>query len=172
MRLKNISAFLLLMLGGCSGAELSEPPMPPPSRDERLEDDSDGREPVATQAARADKPPVALLRSPAEGTRYRPGSVLTFEGRGEDPEDGALPASAFTWRVDIHQGDRVYSFVPSISGMARGTFTVPAMQAADGLQWYRIHLEVRDSHGNTHAVYRDVYAEDVKSDELPLARAP
>ncbi|MFL5344408.1 MAG: hypothetical protein ACJ8AT_06430 [Hyalangium sp.] len=166
MRLKNLSAFLLLVLGGCSGAEFTEPPMPPPSRDERLEDDTGVREPVATEAARGDRPPVARLRSPEEGARYRPGSALTFEGRGEDPEDGALPASAFTWWVDIHRGDRVSSFVPPLSGMARGTFTVPAMQETDGPQWYRIHLEVRDSHGNTHAVYRDVYAEDVKSDEL------
>jgi hypothetical protein len=164
MRLNNFSAFLLLVLGGCSGAEFTEPPMPPPSRDERLEDDGAVRS-VEAEAARVDRPPVVHLRSPEEGTHYRPGSAITFEGRGEDPEDGALPASAFTWRVDLHQGGRVYPFVPPISGMARGTFMVPAMQETDGPQWYRIYLEVRDSHGNTRAVFRDVYAEDVKLDE-------
>ncbi len=171
MRLKNYSAFLLLVLGGCSGAEFTEPPMPPPSRDERLEEDGDVREPAQAEASRIDRPPVALLRSPEEGAHYRPGSPLTFEGRGEDAEDGALPASAFTWRVDFHQGGRVYPFVPPISGMARGTFTVPATQEADGPRWYRIQLEVRDSHGNTHAVFRDVYPEPVKSGELSFARA-
>jgi hypothetical protein len=170
MPLKNYSTFLLLVLGGCSGAEFIEPPMPPPSRDERLEDDRVVQAPAVVDAARGDRAPVALLRSPEEGARYRPGNSITFEGRGMDPEDGSLPASAFTWRVDFHQGDRVYSFVPSISGMARGTFTVPSMQDTDGPRWYRIHLEVRDSHGHTHAVFRDVYAEDVKSEALPLAR--
>jgi hypothetical protein len=167
MRLKKFSAFLLLVLGGCSGAEFSEPPMPPPSRGERPDDDVERREPVEAEAVRGDRPPVASLRSPEEGARYRPGSAITFEGRGTDPEDGGLPASAFTWRVDFHDGDRVYPFVPTLSGMALGTFTVPAMEEADGPRWYRIHLQVRDSHGNTHAVFRDVYAQELKSGERP-----
>jgi hypothetical protein len=72
--------------------------------------------------------------------------------------------------VDFHEGGRVYPFVPSIGGMARGTFTVPAMEETEGPRWYRIHLQVRDSHGNTHAVFRDVYAQELKSDELASAR--
>ena len=101
--------------------------------------------------------PRALLRSPEEGTRYQGGSVITFEGRGTDAEDGALPASAFTWSVDAHSGSRSYTFVPPISGMARGSFTVPELAEAEPATWYRIHLRVKDSEGNTHAVFRDVH---------------
>jgi hypothetical protein len=166
MRLKNFSAFLLLVLGGCSGAEFTEPPMPPPSRGERADGDMARRETGEAAVARGDRPPVAVLYSPEEGTRYRPGSAITFEGRGTDPEDGGLPASAFTWRVDFHEGGRVYPFVPPISGMARGTFTVPAMGETESPMWYRIHLQVRDSRGNTFTMFRDVYAQESKSGEL------
>lgn len=127
--------------------------MPPPSRDEGW---ADGLAPgSAAEDVRRDGSPVAMLRSPEEGARYHEGSVITFEGRGTDAEDGALPASAFTWRVDVHAGKRSYTFVPPISGMARGSFTVPAL--AEPGMWYRIHLQVKDSEGNTHTVFRDVH---------------
>ena len=99
--------------------------------------------------------------------RYRAGSLLTFEGRGADPEDGGLPASAFTWWVELHEGSRVYPFVPRLSGMARGTFTVPAMEATSAPRWYRIHLEVRDSRGNASTVFRDVFLEEPEPAEPP-----
>ncbi|WP_224247794.1 hypothetical protein [Hyalangium gracile] len=166
MSLKKFSAFLLLVLGGCTGAEFTEPPMPPPSRYEGADEDEARREPAEAEVARGDRPPVATLHSPQEGARYQPGSAITFEARGMDPEDGGLPASAFTWKVDFHDGGRVYPFVPPISGMARGTFTVPAMDEAEGPRWYRIHLQVKDSRGNTYALFRDVHARELKSGEL------
>jgi len=153
MRLKNSAAqiFLLALCWGCSGAEHSEPPMPPPSRDEGSEE---GAAPGKGQGAGS---PVAELRSPEEGARYDEGGVITFDGRGTDAEDGALSATAFTWRVDVHAGERSYTFVPPISGMARGSFTVPALEQAEPGMWYRVHLQVKDSEGNTHSVFRDVH---------------
>ncbi|MBN1204701.1 MAG: hypothetical protein JXB05_07230 [Myxococcaceae bacterium] len=103
---------------------------------------------------------MATVRLPEVGARYRAGTLIAFEGRGKDSEDGELPASAFTWRVDIHQGDRVISFVPPISGMALGTFTVPAEAETGASGWLRIHLKVRDRDGNTHAIFRDVHPQE------------
>ncbi|WP_224369764.1 hypothetical protein [Hyalangium versicolor] len=167
MRLKNSSAFLLLVLGGCSGAEFSEPPMPPPSRDERADDEDQAPRELAGEARATgeDRPPVVMLSSPEEGARYQPGASITFEARATDPEDGGLPASAFTWKVDFHEGGKVYAFVPPISGMARGTFTAPAVEGAEGPRWYRIHLQVKDRHGNTSAVFRDVRAQEPSGDK-------
>jgi hypothetical protein len=162
MCLKTLSALLLLLLGGCSGAAFSEPPMPAPSRDEGPEDDLEPQELADVGAARRDQPPVAQLRSPGEAMRCHVGSTVTFEGRGTDLEDGGLPASAFTWWVNVHEGGLVYPFIPPLSGMARGTFTVPPMGATSTPRWYRIHLQVKDSHGNTSAVYRDVSIEDTE----------
>lgn len=111
----------------------------------------------ALLTVRRDTPPFAELFAPPEGTRYRAGEVITFEGRGTDAEDGALPVTAFTWRVDFHHDDHLHPFLPSISGMARGTFTVPDTGETSANVWYRIHLRVADAGGNTHAVFRDVY---------------
>ncbi len=129
--------------------------MPPPSRDEGWESASSPEERV--EGGRGDGSPIAMLRSPEVGARFQAGGVITFEGRGMDAEDGALPATAFTWRVDVHEGNRSYAFVPPISGMARGSFTVPELAELEPAMWYRIHLQVKDSQGNTHAVFRDVY---------------
>jgi hypothetical protein len=115
------------------------------------------RPPLNEEGWEGDGSPRALLRSPEEGMRYQAGSVITFEGRGMDAEDGALPASAFTWSVEVHSGSRSYTFVPPISGMARGSFTVPELAEAEPATWYRIHLRVKDSEGNTHSVFRDVH---------------
>jgi|GEM_PF-2735676 hypothetical protein len=128
--------------------------MSPPSPEWGSEDAL--REQAEAEGAR-DLPPVAVIVSPAEGMRYRVGGAITFEGRGSDLEDGGLLASAFTWQVDFHDGDRVTPFVPPISGMGRGTFTVPTRDETDGPRWYRIHLRLTDSSGNTHEVFRDVY---------------
>jgi hypothetical protein len=156
MRL-NFSTFLLLMLEGCSGAGLDEQRMPPPSPEWGREDTL--REQAETEGGR-DLPPVALIVSPPKGARYREGGTITFEGRGSDLEDGGLLASAFTWQVDFHAGDRVIPFVPPISGMGRGTFTVPAREETEGPGWYRVRLKLTDSRGNTHEVFRDVYPQE------------
>jgi hypothetical protein len=151
MRLKKRSVAqvcLLVLLWGCSGAEPTEPPMPPPPRAESWGDDAG--------ALGDDMPPIATIQSPEVGARSGVGSVISFEGRGRDSEDGALTGKAFTWRVDLHQGERVQPFVPPISGMVRGAFTVPALEATDGPTWYRVYLQVKDSSGNTHSVFRDV----------------
>ena len=129
--------------------------MPPPSRDEGWEDGSAPERDA--EGAQATDSPVAVLRSPEEGARYHEGSVISFEGRATDAQDGALPATAFTWRVDVHSGRHSFTYVPAISGMARGSFTVPKLAEARPGTWYRIHLQVKDSEGNTHAVFRDVH---------------
>ena len=42
-------------------------------------------------------PPTATILSPVDGTFFVAGDVISFSGDGTDPDDGALPASAFTW---------------------------------------------------------------------------
>ena len=52
------------------------------------------------------------------------GDVITFSGDATDPEDGTLPASAFTWNIDfLHEG-HVHPGTP-ITGVKSGTFTIP-----------------------------------------------
>ena len=44
---------------------------------------------------------------PAAGTLYSGGSVISYAGTATDPEDGTLPASAFTWQVDFHHDTHI-----------------------------------------------------------------
>jgi len=46
--------------------------------------------------------PTATITEPAAGTLYSGGDVITYAGTGTDPEDGTLPAGAFTWSVDFY----------------------------------------------------------------------
>ena len=72
---------------------------------------------------------MVAVRHIARGSAsYRGGQVFTFTGTGTDPEDGNLPPSAFTWRVDfitsINTGSPVVRpFLSSFSGATSGSFT-------------------------------------------------
>ena len=46
-------------------------------------------------------------------------------GTGTDPEDGNLPASAYTWQVDFHHAAHMHPFIAPTSGATSGSFVVP-----------------------------------------------
>ena len=77
------------------------------------------------------------------------GDVISFSGDGNRPEDGALPASAFTWNIDfLHEG-HVHPGTPQ-TGVKSGTFTIPTTgHDFSGNTRYRITLTVTDSDGLT-----------------------
>ena len=93
--------------------------------------------------------PTGRITAPASGTSYRGGQTFTFSGTGTDPEDGSLPPSAFTWRVDFHHDDHTHPFMPSTSGITSGTFTIPDRGETSANVFYRVYLTVRDSAGLT-----------------------
>jgi glucose/arabinose dehydrogenase len=110
----------------------------------------------ATLTVTSNQPPVATVTSPPSGATYRAGDSVSYAGTGTDPEDGALPAAAFTWRVDFHHDQHVHPFIPDTTGSTSGSFAVPTGGETAANVWYRIHLTVRDSAGTTHSAYRDV----------------
>jgi glucose/arabinose dehydrogenase/chitodextrinase len=99
---------------------------------------------------RAGAPPTATILAPTDGATFRAGDVITFSGDGTDPEDGALPASAFTWNIDfLHEG-HVHPGTPVV-GVKSGTFTIPTTgHDFEGNTRYRITLTVTDSNGLTN----------------------
>ncbi|MEW6471142.1 MAG: PQQ-dependent sugar dehydrogenase [Actinomycetota bacterium] len=113
---------------------------------------------AATLTVLDNAPPVAAITQPT-ATRYRAGQTFTYAGTGTDPEDGALPASAFTWEVAFHHDDHTHPFVPPTSGSRTGSFTIPTVGETSANVWYRIHLTVRDSAGLTHHVTHDLRPE-------------
>jgi hypothetical protein len=100
--------------------------------------------------------PTATITQPTAGALYSGGQLIAFAGTGADPEDGALPPSAFTWEIVFHHDTHTHPFIPPFSGQTSGTFTIPAAGETAVNVWYRIHLTVTDSGGRTHAVFRDV----------------
>jgi glucose/arabinose dehydrogenase len=103
-----------------------------------------------------DLPPVPAITAPAPGATYAAGDEIAFAGGATDPEDGALPASALSWRVDFHHDDHSHPFVPETPGTAAGTFTVPAVGETSANVWYRVVLTVRDALGRRRTATADV----------------
>ena len=65
---------------------------------------------------------------PARQAPFRAGDVIAFSGTATDPEDGSLPASAFTWSIDfLHEG-HVHPG-PRMSGVTEGSFTIPSVRS-------------------------------------------
>ncbi|HEY7497818.1 MAG TPA: PQQ-dependent sugar dehydrogenase [Vicinamibacterales bacterium] len=117
----------------------------------------------------ANQPPAGAINQPPAGTLYSGGSVINYSGTATDPEDGTLPASAFTWRVDFHHDAHVHPFIAPTSGATSGSFTAATTGHTETNVWYRIVLTVRDSGGLTHTTFRDVLPRTVN---LTLATNP
>ena len=100
--------------------------------------------------------PTASITQPVSGTTYAAGTVISYAGTGNDVEDGILPASAFTWWVDLHHNSHTHPQVLPQPGAKTGSFTIPTQGETSANVFYRIHLRVRDSDGLTRAVIRDI----------------
>ena len=100
--------------------------------------------------------PAGTITAPVAGTLYRAGETIQYSGTGSDPEDGTLPASAFTWKVDFHHSTHTHPFIPNTSGAKSGSFTVPDTGETATDVFYRIYLTVRDAAGQTRTSFRDI----------------
>jgi glucose/arabinose dehydrogenase len=105
---------------------------------------------VATLTVLSNNAPTGSISSPTAGTRYRGGQTFNFSGTGSDTEDGSLPASAFTWRVDFHHDDHTHPHVAPTSGVTSGSFRIADRGETSANVFYRLILTVRDSTGLTH----------------------
>jgi hypothetical protein len=91
--------------------------------------------------------PTATILAPTDGALFKAGDVITFSGSATDAEDGTLPASAYTWKIDfLHEG-HVHPGTP-ITGVTSGTFTIPTTgHDFSGFTRYQVSLTVTDSSG-------------------------
>ncbi len=123
----------------------------------------------ATLTVTSNQLPAATITAPAEGNLFSAGETITFAGTGTDPEDGELPASAFTWWIDLHHDEHNHPALDATGGSKSGTFTIPTSNETDDNIWYRIYLRVTDSQGQTKTVYREVFPRKVT---VTLATSP
>lgn len=111
---------------------------------------------VSVQILVDEEPPNPVINSPATGTKYNAGDTINFSGDATDKEDGVLPASAFSWKVDFHHGDHTHPFVGPINGVKSGQFTIPDRGEPAANTFYRIILTVRDSKNLATTTTRDI----------------
>ena len=100
--------------------------------------------------------PNATIVTPAAGAHYLAGQTLAFSGTGFDAEDGALPASAFSWRIDLYHDTHAHPAMPATNGVSSGAYSIPANVETSANVFYRVYLSVTDSAGLTRTVSRDV----------------
>lgn len=115
-----------------------------------------------TVTTTTNNPPTAAITQPTANALYEGGSVITYSGTGMDTQDGTLPASAFTWRIDFHHDTHAHPFLPSTTGAKTGTVTIPTAGETAANVWYRIYLTVTDAGGLTHTVQRDLSPRKVR----------
>ena len=93
---------------------------------------------AATLTVLSNVAPTGTITAPANGAHYRGGQIITFSGTGSDPEDGTLPPSAFTWRVDFHHDDHTHPHMAATSGITTGTFTIANRGETSANVFYRV----------------------------------
>ena len=114
--------------------------------------------------------PTGSIASPVAGRLFRAGEVVNFSGVATDPEDGLLPASAYSWSVLFHHDSHVHPTITSLQGVTSGSFTVPTLgHDFDGGTNYEIILTVTDSDGLQHrnSVFIDPELVNVTFNSVP-----
>jgi glucose/arabinose dehydrogenase len=123
---------------------------------------------AATLTVVANQPPAPTISMPTAGALYSAGTTLGYSGSATDPEDGTVPGTQSTWRIDFHHDDHFHPFVATATGTS-GSVVIPDVGHTETNVWYRIHLTVTDSAGQTAEVFRDVLPRTVN---VTLASSP
>ncbi len=117
------------------------------------------------------RPPAISITFPDAGSGFAVGERIAYSASASDPEDGPLPPSAFTWRIDFRHDTHSHPFQPPVSGATSGMLEIPDFESDNANTWFRFHLSVRDSGGQTAEGTRDIYPRKQLSEMTP-ARPP
>ncbi len=104
--------------------------------------------------------PTVDLKFPLATLKWNADDVVNFEATATDIEDGVLPASAFSWSMDLFHED-----IPgaghshpgaSPQGVKSGTFVASNQGEKTPNVWYRFTVKVTDSNGLTATKFVDI----------------
>lgn len=115
---------------------------------------------AGTSGGSGNQAPTAAISAPVSTLTWRVGDTIAFNGSGTDPEDGALPASAFTWMLlQQHCPSNCHSHVvQTYDGVKSGTFSAPDHEYPSYLE---LRLTVRDAQGATATKSVSIYPKTV-----------
>lgn len=114
---------------------------------------------VLTVTPFSNAPTVSII-SPLPALKWNADDVVAFEATASDVEDGTLPASAFSWNIDLFHED-----IPgaghshpgaSPQGVKSGNFTASNQGEKTPNVWYRFTVKVTDSNGLTGTAFVDI----------------
>ncbi len=113
--------------------------------------------------------PEAVITNPVEGSTYNGGQIISFGGFGQDEEDGIIPESALSWRIDFQHGTHSHPGMPWLSGVSAGTWMIPSAGETSSDVWYRVYLKVTDTQGLSKIEYRDIFPQlgNIKVRSIP-----
>lgn len=98
--------------------------------------------------------PTAEIVNPPNNSFYSPGQIIPLEGNGTDPEDGALPDSAYEWQITIQHNTHIH-FYQTLTGK-NPSFVGPDDGTMEGV-YVKVELTVTDSVGLTDTASIDMY---------------
>ena len=93
-------------------------------------------------------PPTAFIDAPGASLQWQVGQSITFSGHATDPDQGALPPSAFSWELIMHHCPSNCHTHPiqSFPGVTTASFSAPDHEYYSYLE---IKLTVTDAGGLT-----------------------
>jgi hypothetical protein len=96
---------------------------------------------------RVGNPPAPTISSPAAGSTFRGGQVITFSGSATDAEDGTLSGASLSWTIVFHHETHDHPGPGPFAGSS-GSFTVPSSgHDFTGNTSYELFLTATDSSG-------------------------
>jgi glucose/arabinose dehydrogenase/PKD repeat protein len=94
--------------------------------------------------------PAPVIDTPAVGTTWKVGDLITFSGHAADAQQGQLPASALTWQLVLQHGTCPSTChehpLQTYSGVAGGSFVAPDHEFPSHLD---LRLSATDAGGLT-----------------------
>ncbi len=106
-------------------------------------------------------PPFGQIQLFPQNPLYHGGDTVAFSGTAFDAEDGALPASAYSWAVHFHHNTHVHPVMGPIVGTTSSSFVIPTVGEKSTNVWYRVSLTVTDSSGLQHTSTADIFPQIV-----------
>jgi glucose/arabinose dehydrogenase/PKD repeat protein len=115
-------------------------------------------DPATVRIYAGNEAPTPVIESPSADVLFKVGQQITLRGRATDPEDGALPASSFSWEVlRHHNGSHTHPYLSRTGNNL--TFTAPApedLSATGAGNYLEVRLKATDSEGLSKTVTREI----------------
>jgi hypothetical protein len=101
--------------------------------------------------------PQPSITAPASDLRYQPGDTIDFAGTAADFADMPLSVTGLTWTVEFYDSGVTNLVLGPLSGVAGGSFSIPATGAEATNGYHRIALTAVDTLGRSATKFVDVY---------------